>query len=108
MASQSVTPSSHFGLWIFQATKCGTRCVKPPLWSGSRPRCRPMASGPREVWITGVGILSCLGEGANAHWRKLTEAQPSADATTFAPFVVHALAPTNFDAQIPKKGDQRQ
>jgi 3-oxoacyl-[acyl-carrier-protein] synthase II len=35
-------------------------------------------------------------------------AQPSADATTFAPFVVHPLAPINFDAQIPKKGDQRQ
>ena len=25
-----------------------------------------------------------------------------------APFVVHPLAPLNFDAQIPKKGDQRQ
>ena len=36
------------------------------------------------------------------------EAHPSADATTFAPFVVHPLAPINFDAQIPKKGDQRQ
>ena len=35
-------------------------------------------------------------------------AQPSADATTFAPFVVHPLAPINFDTQIPKKGDQRQ
>src|SRR6187401_2671245 len=67
-----------------------------------------MASGIREVWITGIGILSCLGEGADAHWQKLLAAQPSADATTFAPFVVHPLAPINFDAQIPKKGDQRQ
>src|SRR6187397_2982088 len=67
-----------------------------------------MASGSREVWITGFGILSCLGEGADAHWQKLMAAQPSADATTFAPFVVHPLAPINFDAQIPKKGDQRQ
>src|SRR6188508_3216392 len=67
-----------------------------------------MASSPREVWITGIGILSCLGEGADAHWQKLLAAQPSADATTFAPFVVHPLAPINFDAQIPKKGDQRQ
>jgi len=67
-----------------------------------------MASGIREVWITGIGILSCLGEGADAHWQKLLTAQPSADATTFAPFVVHPLAPINFDAQIPKKGDQRQ
>src|SRR6187551_16099 len=67
-----------------------------------------MASSPREVWITGIGILSCLGEGTEAHWQKLMAAQPSADATTFAPFVVHPLAPINFDAQIPKKGDQRQ
>jgi 3-oxoacyl-[acyl-carrier-protein] synthase II len=67
-----------------------------------------MAEGAREVWITGIGIVSCLGEGADAHWQKLTEAQPHADTTSFAPFVVHPLAPINFDAQIPKKGDQRQ
>ena len=67
-----------------------------------------MAEAAREAWITGIGILSCLGEGAQAHWQKLMQAQPSADMTTFAPFVVHPLAPVNFDAQIPKKGDQRQ
>ena len=62
----------------------------------------------REAWITGVGIVSCLGEGPQAHWQKLMQAQPSADTSTFAPFIVHPLAPINFDAQIPKKGDQRQ
>jgi 3-oxoacyl-[acyl-carrier-protein] synthase II len=67
-----------------------------------------MAESPREVWITGIGIVSCLGEGADAHWQKLTDARPNADTTTFAPYVVHPLAPINFDAQIPKKGDQRQ
>jgi 3-oxoacyl-[acyl-carrier-protein] synthase II len=67
-----------------------------------------MAEAAREAWITGVGIISCLGEGPQAHWQKLMEAHPSADTTTFAPFVVHPLAPVNFDAQIPKKGDQRQ
>ncbi|HZP70548.1 MAG TPA: beta-ketoacyl-ACP synthase [Pseudolabrys sp.] len=67
-----------------------------------------MASPQRDVWISGIGIVSCLGEGAEAHWQKLMQAQPSADATTFAPFVVHPLAPINFDLQIPKKGDQRQ
>jgi len=67
-----------------------------------------MAEGTREVWITGIGIVSCLGEGPEAHWQKLMQAKPNADATTFAPFVVHPLAPINFDAQIPKKGDQRQ
>src|SRR5262249_439894 len=106
--SRFATPSSPSALWTSRTVRCGTRCVKWPLWSVSRPRCRSMASSPREVWITGIGILSCLGEGADAHWQKFTDAQPTADATTFAPFVVHALAPTNFDAQIPKKGDQRQ
>lgn len=67
-----------------------------------------MAEAAREAWITGIGIVSCLGEGAQAHWQKLTEAHPSADVTTYAPFVVHPLAPINFDTQIPKKGDQRQ
>ena len=67
-----------------------------------------MAEPAREAWITGIGIVSCLGEGPDAHWQKLNEAQPSADVATFAPYVVHALAPINFDAQIPKKGDQRQ
>ena len=67
-----------------------------------------MAEAAREAWITGVGIVSCLGEGPQAHWQKLMEAHPSADTTTFAPFIVHPLAPVNFDAQIPKKGDQRQ
>ena len=62
----------------------------------------------REAWITGIGIVSCLGEGPQAHWQKLMQAHPSADTTTFAPFVVHPLAPINFDVQIPKKGDQRQ
>ena len=67
-----------------------------------------MANAQREVWITGVGIVSCLGEGPEAHWQKLMEAHPSADTTTFAPYVVHPLSPINFDLQIPKKGDQRQ
>jgi 3-oxoacyl-[acyl-carrier-protein] synthase II len=67
-----------------------------------------MAEGAREAWITGIGIVSCLGEGPQAHWQKLMEARPSADTATFAPFIVHPLAPINFDAQIPKKGDQRQ
>jgi 3-oxoacyl-[acyl-carrier-protein] synthase II len=67
-----------------------------------------MAEGAREAWITGIGIVSCLGEGAEAHWQKLAEAKPTADMAMFAPFIVHPLAAINFDAQIPKKGDQRQ
>src|SRR6185437_3310091 len=62
----------------------------------------------REAWITGIGIISCLGEGPQAHWQKLMAGQPGADTTALAPYVVHPLAAINFDAQIPKKGDQRQ
>jgi 3-oxoacyl-[acyl-carrier-protein] synthase II len=67
-----------------------------------------MADAPREAWITGVGIVSCLGEGGEAHWQKLMEGKPNADTSAFSPFVVHPIAPVNFDSQIPKKGDQRQ
>jgi len=67
-----------------------------------------MAELAREVLITGIGMTSCLGEGPDMHWQRLMEAQPAADITKFAPYVVHPLAPIEFDKQIPKKGDQRQ
>ncbi len=67
-----------------------------------------MAEVQRETWITGIGIVSSLGEGPDAHWQRLNECKPAVDTTTFAPRIVHPLAPINFDAQIPKKGDQRQ
>src|SRR5712691_3520906 len=67
-----------------------------------------MANMSRETWITGVGILSCLGEGPDAHWQALDAGKINVERTTFAPYIVHPLAPVNFDAQIPKKGDQRQ
>src|SRR6516162_11842201 len=67
-----------------------------------------MADAPRDVLITGIGIISCLGEGPEAHWRGLNEPSPTADTKTFAPNVVHALGRVDFDKQIPKKGDQRQ
>src|SRR6266851_5075110 len=63
---------------------------------------------PAEAWITGIGIVSCLGEGPDAHWQGLLHPRPSADIGRFAPYVVHPLAPIEFDKQIPKKGDQRQ
>ena len=67
-----------------------------------------MADAPREAWITGIGIVSCLGEGADAHWQGLAERRIKVDAETFAPHLVHPLAPLDLDKQIPKKGDQRQ
>ena len=67
-----------------------------------------MADAPRDGWITGIGIVSCLGEGADAHWQGLMEQRLKVDAETFAPYPVHPLAPLDLDQQIPKKGDQRQ
>ncbi|MEX0752248.1 MAG: beta-ketoacyl-ACP synthase [Xanthobacteraceae bacterium] len=67
-----------------------------------------MADTRREALITGIGIVSCLGEGPQAHWEALTAARPHADTTTYAPFIVHPIAPLELDKQIPKKGDQRQ
>src|SRR3954449_5322921 len=66
------------------------------------------SAGAKEVWITGIGIVSSLGEGLDAHWDALNEKKINVDDKRFAPYVVHPLAPVSFDAQIPKKGDQRQ
>jgi 3-oxoacyl-[acyl-carrier-protein] synthase II len=65
-------------------------------------------TSPREIWITGVGIVSCLGEGQEAHWRRLNEPPPLPEMQAYAPYMVHTVAPVEFDKQIPKKGDQRQ
>jgi 3-oxoacyl-[acyl-carrier-protein] synthase II len=65
-------------------------------------------SDARESWITGIGLVSCLGEGPDAHLRALNEDAPRVDSTAFAPYVVHRIVPLDFDKQIPKKGDQRQ
>lgn len=67
-----------------------------------------MADPGRETWITGLGIVSCLGEGPDAHWKGLNAPPPAPDTQSFAPYVVHRLAPLELDKQIPKKGDQRQ
>jgi 3-oxoacyl-[acyl-carrier-protein] synthase II len=65
-------------------------------------------AGPEEVWITGIGLATSLGEGLDANWDALNQRRVNVDEKGFAPYIVHPLAPVNFDAQIPKKGDQRQ
>jgi len=63
----------------------------------------------REVWITGVGLLTGLGEGLDAAWQHLERGEPAPhDDKSFAPYIVHPLPPMSFDRQIPKKSDQRQ
>src|ERR1700757_862899 len=79
-----------------------------PRSSSSRWGPSLMADAPREAWITGIGIVSCLGECAEAHWQGLAERRIKVDAETFAPYLVQPLAPLDLDKQIPKKGDQRQ
>lgn len=65
-------------------------------------------SASREAWITGIGLATSLGEGLDAHWDALNSKTVNVDETTFAPYVVHPMTKLSFDAQIPKKGDQRQ
>jgi 3-oxoacyl-[acyl-carrier-protein] synthase II len=64
--------------------------------------------GPAEVWITGIGLATSLGEGLDANWNALNERRINVDEKGFAPYMVHPWAPVNLDTQIPKKGDQRQ
>ncbi|MDR3469352.1 MAG: beta-ketoacyl-ACP synthase [Xanthobacteraceae bacterium] len=69
----------------------------------------PSSQPPRrEAWVTGIGIASSLGIGLDAHWEALEQRRVNVDEKSFAPFIIHPMAPVSFDAQIPKKGDQRQ
>lgn len=64
-----------------------------------------------EVWITGIGLVSSLGEGGEEHWRRMgngASREPVVDTETFAPYAVHPLADVDFATQIPKRGDLRQ
>jgi 3-oxoacyl-[acyl-carrier-protein] synthase II len=67
-----------------------------------------MAEPARDAVITGLGIVSCLGEGPQSHWQALNAGQMRADAMTIPPYVIHPMAALDLDRQIPKKGDQRQ
>ncbi len=65
----------------------------------------------REVWITGIGLTSSLGEGLDAHWQALAETdppQPVVDTTSAAPFAFYPMVPLDLDKQIPRRADQRQ
>src|SRR5215210_6799364 len=65
-------------------------------------------AGPAEVWITGIGLATSLGEGLDANWDALNGRRINVDEKSFAPYIVHPWAQVNLDTQIPKKGDQRQ
>lgn len=63
-----------------------------------------------KVVITGIGIISSLGEGLDAHWNAFSKAgtEPRLEKENFAPYTVHPLGEVDWGLQIPKRGDQRQ
>ncbi|TIM04629.1 MAG: beta-ketoacyl-ACP synthase, partial [Mesorhizobium sp.] len=65
---------------------------------------------PHDVVISGIGLVSSLGEGPDAHWRKLVQpgVEPVLEAARFSPYTVHPLPEIDWNLQIAKRGDQRQ
>jgi len=64
-----------------------------------------------DVVITGVGIVTCLGVGKEAHLSVLTAdeaAAPPVETERFKPYPVHPMPEIDWSQQIAKRGDQRQ
>ena len=63
----------------------------------------------RDVVVTGLGLVSCAGEGVAAHLAALEAGSaPPTETARFAPYPVHPAPALAWDGQIPKKSDQRQ
>ena len=63
-----------------------------------------------EVWITGIGVISSLGEGGAAHWQALTKepvAKPVIDTESIKPYSFHPLIEPDWASQISRR-DKRQ
>jgi 3-oxoacyl-[acyl-carrier-protein] synthase II len=81
--------------------------IRPDLNATTKAKASCMSG--HDVLITGIGLLSCLGEGVEAHWNGLTGAKAViVDDQSFPPYTVHPL-PGDIDwaLQIPRK-EQRQ
>ena len=61
----------------------------------------------RDVAITGIGLVSSLGEGRDAHWQAMRAGEPNVDALTLAPYPFHPLAEPDWTTQISRR-DKRQ
>jgi 3-oxoacyl-[acyl-carrier-protein] synthase II len=63
-----------------------------------------------DVVITGIGLVSCLGEGVDTHWQAFRTPQlpPPVNTEAFPPYPVHMAQEMDLNLQIPKRGDQRQ
>lgn len=69
------------------------------------------ANGPRDAVITGIGLVSPIADGIDAHFDLLSgnaPVRPPVDAESYAPFPVHPLTEIDLSTQIPRRGDQRQ
>ncbi len=65
----------------------------------------------REAWVTGLGIVSSLGDNLDAHWNALTASTgvaPQIDSSSHAPYTIHPLADVDVDQLIPSKADRKQ
>jgi 3-oxoacyl-[acyl-carrier-protein] synthase II len=70
-----------------------------------------MTKSANDVVITGVGIVTSQGVGAEPHVALLTAAKPPkarVETERFAPYPIHPLPEIDWSQQIPKRGDQRQ
>lgn len=70
-----------------------------------------MTKANNDVVITGVGIVTCHGVGAEAHVEILGGAQAPGlkiETERFAPYPVHPMPEIDWNQQIAKRGDQRQ
>ncbi len=66
------------------------------------------SAGKQPVWITGIGLLSSLGEGPDAHWQGMNAGKPqNIESEKFAPYPVHALGEVEWANQISRR-DMRQ
>jgi len=64
----------------------------------------------RDALITGIGLISSLGEGPDATWAAVNAAggfQPVLEKTRFAPWPVHPMVKLEWERQIPRR-EQRQ
>jgi 3-oxoacyl-[acyl-carrier-protein] synthase II len=70
-----------------------------------------MSTESNEVWVTGIGLVSSLGEGLEPHWAQLASGKtprPAIDREQQAPYTVHPIVDMDIGSQIPKRSDQRQ
>ncbi len=64
----------------------------------------------KQVVITGIGLISSLGEGWQENWSALSAAPVAAkiDEEACAPYPIHPLPEIDWSTQVTKRGDLRQ